>query len=135
MRTVRTHPELRETLAELDRQITAYLALVEKKAGTGRSVTVITADHGTPGEPLAGRRHYIDEIIPLIHKRFDPEGKIVQYYNDAANNQIYLDTARLQSLGFTLKDVAAMLEGLGYFAAAFTEDDVRAAQARMQKPR
>jgi hypothetical protein len=127
-------PELKETLAELDRQMTAYLALVDKKAGAGRSVTVITADHGTPGEPLAGRRHYTDEIIPLIHKRFDPEGKIVQYYNDAANNQIYLDTGRLQSLGFALKDVATMLEGLGYFAAAFTEDEVRAAQARMQKP-
>ena len=119
--------ELRATLTELDRQLTAYLALVEKKAGPGRSLTVITADHGMPGTPAAGRRHHTDEIIPLINKRFDPEGRIVQYYSDAANSQFYLDTARLQSLGFSLKDVAAMLEGLDFVAAAFTEDEVRAA--------
>ncbi len=125
--------ELKEALAELDRQVAAYLALIDRKAGPGRSVTVITADHGTPGEPAPGRRHYIEDITPLIHARFDPEGKVVQYYGDAANNQIYVDTARLRSLGFTLKDVTTMLEGLGYFAAAFTEDEVRAAQARLPK--
>lgn len=124
--------EQRETLAELDRQMTAYLALIDRKAGAGRSVTVITADHGMPGEPKPGRRFHPDQIIPLIHKRFDPEGRIVQYYGDAANNQLHLDTARIQSLGFTLKDVATFLEGLDMFAAAFTEDEVRAAQARLK---
>ena len=126
-------PELRETLAELDRQMTLYLALIEKKAGPGRSLTVVTADHGTPGEPLPGRRHYIDEIIPLINQRFDPEGKIIQYYGDAANNQLFIDTARLQSHGFTLKEMATMLEGLDFLAAAFIEDEVRAAQAALRK--
>jgi hypothetical protein len=123
--------EQRETLAELDRQMAAYLALIDEKAGAGRSVTVITADHGMPGEPKPGRRFHPDQIIPVIHKRFDPEGRIVQYYGDAANNQLHLDTARIQSLGFTLKDVATFLEGLDMFAAAFTEDEVRAAQARL----
>jgi hypothetical protein len=123
--------ELQETLAELDRQLAAYLALIDSKAGAGRSVTVITADHGTPGEPKAGRRFYPEDIIPLIHKRFDPEGRVVQYYADAAGNQLHLDTARLQSLGVTLKDVAAFLEGLDMFTAAFTEDEVRAAQAKL----
>ncbi len=126
-------PELKETLAELDRQMTAYLALVDKKAGSGRSVTVITADHGMPGEPLAGRRHDTGEIITLIHKRFDPEGKIIQYYGDAANSQMYIDTGRLRSLGFSLKEVATMLEGLEFLAAAFTEDEVRGAQARLPR--
>jgi Type I phosphodiesterase / nucleotide pyrophosphatase len=126
-------PELRETLAELDRQMAAYLALIEKKAGPGRSLTVITADHGTPGEPLPGRRHHTDQIIPLVNKRFDPEGKIIQYYGDSANNQLFIDTARLRSLGFTLQDVATMLEGLDYLAAAFTEEEVRAAQARLRR--
>ena len=124
--------EQRETLAELDRQITSYLALVDRKAGVGRSLTVLTADHGTPGEPKPGRRFHPEDIIPMIHKRFDPEGRIVQYYNDAAANQLHLDTARIQSLGFTLKDVATFLEGLDMFAAAFTEDEVRAAQARLK---
>ena len=122
--------EQRETLAELDRQIAAYLALVDKKAGPGRSVMAITADHGMPGEPK-GRRFYAEDLIPVIHKRFDPEGRIVQYYGDPANNQLHLDTARIQSLGFTLKDIATFLEGLDMFTAAFTEDEVRAAQARL----
>ena len=124
--------EQRETLAELDRQMTAYVALIEKKAGPGQSVTVITADHGMPGEPKPGRRFYPEDIIPMIHQRFDPEGRIVQYYGDAAGNQLHLDTARIQSLGFTLKDIATFLEGLGMFAAAFTEDEVRAAQRRLK---
>lgn len=124
-------PELEETLAELDRQIAAYLALQDQKAGPGRSVTVITADHGMPGEPKGGRRYFLDEIIAILNQKFDAEGKFIHYYNDAANNQLHLDTARLQSLGFSLKDVAAFLE-TDLFAAAFTEDEVRAAQARLK---
>ena len=127
--------EQRATLTELDRQLTAYLALVDKKAGAGRSLTVVTADHGMPNAPLAGRRHYTGEIITLINQRFDPEGQIVQYYSDAANYQIYLDTARLHARRFSLKDVATMLEGLDFVAAAFTEDEVRAAQAALPRIR
>jgi len=121
------------TLAELDKQIAAYLALVDKKAGPGRSVTVITADHGQVGEPPPGGRVYLDEVIAQLTKKFDAEGKFINYYNDAANNQLHLDTARLQQLGFSLKDVAAFLEGLEVFEAAFTEDEVRAAQARLPR--
>jgi hypothetical protein len=124
-------PELKATLAELDRQMAAILALLDTKAGRGRSVVVVTADHGMPTEPAPGRRHYNDEIIQLLNKKFDAEGKVIQYYADAANSQIHLDTARLRSLGFSLKDVASYLETLEIFAAAFTEDEVRAAQARL----
>ncbi len=122
--------EQRETLAELDRQMAAYVALIDKKAGPGRSLLVITADHGTPGEPRAPRRRiFLDEVIAELNKKFDPEGRFIQYYNDAANNQLHLDTARLKTLGFSLKDVAVFLEG-NLFAAAFTEAEVRAAQRR-----
>src|SRR5687767_1940183 len=123
--------ELQETLAELDRQMAAYLALIDKKAGAGRSVTVISADHGMPGEPKPGRRFHPEDIVALINKKFDPEGRIVQYYGDAANNQLHLDRTRIQSLGFSLRDIAAFVEGLDMFAAAFTEDEVRAAQATL----
>jgi hypothetical protein len=125
-------PELRATLTELDKQMAAILALVDAKAGRGRSVVAVTADHGMPGVPRTGGRHYTDEIIPLLNKKFDPEGKIVQYYADAANGQMYLDTARLRSLGFSLKDVANFLETIDIFVAAFTEDEVRGAQARLR---
>jgi hypothetical protein len=127
--------EIREELAELDRQITRALQVIARKAGEGRSVAVLAADHGMPGEPRAGGRHYMDDISALIDKRFSPSGgTVVQYYNDAANNEIHLDTARLRSLGTTLSEVAKFLEAQGYFAAAFTEDEVRAAQARLSRP-
>ncbi len=129
-------PESKEqpvTLAELDKQMAAYLALMDKKAGPGRSLIVITADHGQPTEPPAGGRLYLDDLVAQLNKRFDSEGKFINYYNDAANNQLHLDTARLQQLGFSLKDVANFLEGLEAFEAAFTEDEVRAAQAKLPR--
>jgi len=107
--------------------------LIDKKAGPGRSVLVITADHGQPTEPPSGGRVYLDDVIAQLSKRFDAEGKFISYYNDAANNELHLDTSRLQTLGFSLKDVAAFLEGLDVFEAAFTEDEVRAALARLPK--
>jgi hypothetical protein len=86
-----------------------------------------------PGEPRAGGRHYMDEISALIDKRFSPSGgSVVQYYNDAANNQIHLDTAKLASLGASLKDVATFLESQGFLAAVYTEEEVRAAQSRLR---
>ena len=78
---------------------------------------------------LAARLH----DIPAGSELCDPEGRIVQYYGDAAGNQLHLDTARIQSLGFSLKEVAIFLESLDMFAAAFTEDEVRAALARLPR--
>ena len=83
-----------------------------------------------------GRRHYTDDIVRRIHDRFDPAGKkLVTYYGDAANNQIYVDTERLSTLELSLKDVAAMLAGEPYLAAVFTEEDVREAQQRLSPRR
>jgi hypothetical protein len=124
--------EIREELAELDRQLTRALGILARKAGEGRFVVTFTADHGMPGVPRAGGRHYMDEISALIDKRFSPSGgTVVQYYSDAANNQIHLDTTKLRALGFSLKEVASFLQSLGVFAAVYTEDDVRSAQARL----
>jgi hypothetical protein len=119
-------------LTELDRQIARALGIIARKAGDGRFVVAITADHGMPGEPRAGGRHYVDDLAALIDKRFSPAGgTVVQYFKDAANNEIYLDTSRLRSLHFSLKDVAAFLETQGAFAAVYTEDEVRMAQSRL----
>ena len=126
-------PELRETLAELDKQMAAVLKTLDDKAGPQRSVVAITADHGMPGEPAPGHRHYPDDIVALIDQKFDPTGKaVVTYYSDAANSQLYIDTVRLQSLGASLKELAQFLETQEYFVAAFTEDEVRAAQASLR---
>lgn len=124
--------ELRETLAELDRQMTGIVALLDAKAGPGQSVVAVTADHGMPGEPAPGHRHYPEDIVATIHQRFDAaDRKVVQYYGDSANSQMYIDTARLSARGFSLADLASFLAAQEYYAAVFTEDEVRAAQARL----
>lgn len=120
--------EIRETLIELDRQMARVIAALERKAGPGQTVVAITADHGMAPEPSQGHlRVYWDQVVEAIDQKFDPvEKKIVRYYEDPANQQIYLDSARLRTLGFSLKDVAAFLETLPYIQSAFTEDEVRA---------
>jgi len=112
--------------------MTRVLDLLTRKAGAGQLVVAITADHGMPPEPPPGRRHYPDEIVALIDARFDPaEKKIVQYYGDAGNSQMYVDTARLRTLGVTLHDITALLQAQDFVAAAFTEDEVQAAQSHL----
>jgi hypothetical protein len=124
-------PEIRETLAELDRQTARLLETLDTKAGPGQSVIAITADHGMPSEPAAGRRHYGDDVVKLVHDRFDKEGRLIRLYaNDTANSQFYLDRNRLRALGVSLKDIAAFLETQEFIAAAFTEDEVVAAMPK-----
>jgi hypothetical protein len=94
-------------------------------------VTVITSDHGMAPEPRPPPI-LTKDIIAALNNRFDPEGRVVQYFGDPTNLQLHLDTARLAALGHSLRDVAAFLESLDMFAAAFTEDEVRAAQARLK---
>lgn len=128
-------PEQAATLAELDRQVAAYLDLIDRKVGRDRSLLVITADHGQPAEPPPGGRVMLGSVIDQLKQRFDQTGAFINYYGDAANNQLHLDTERLRTLGFSLTDVATFLEGLEVFDAAFTEDEVRAAQARLPSVR
>ena len=127
--------EIRETLAELDRQVTRLLDLLNRKAGANQAVVAITADHGMPAEPPPGRRHYGEDVTKLVHDRFDKEERMVRLYgNDSANSQIYVDRDRLRELGVSLQDIAAFLESQDFIAAAFTEDEVRAAQQRLPHP-
>jgi len=127
-------PEIEATLTELDRQMTRLLDLLDRKAGAGQTVIAVTADHGMPPAPRDGRRVHPEEVVAAIHQRFDPDAKaLVKYYEDAANNELYIDTVRLQTLGVSLKDVARMLETLPHYAAAFTEDEVQTAQSRLPR--
>ena len=71
---------MKEELTELDRQITRAVGVLTRKAGEGRLVMAFAADHGMPGEPRPGGRHYMDDISAAIDKRFSPAGgTVVQY--------------------------------------------------------
>lgn len=124
--------EMRETLAELDRQLTRALAILERKAGRNQLTVVITSDHGMPGDPPSGRRRIqIDDLAAALDNEFARGGlSIVNYFGDPANAQIYLNETRLRELGVALDTVARFLEQ-HYFAAAFTEADVQRAQAQL----
>lgn len=125
-------PEIRETLAELDRQMSKALTVLASKAGTDNLVVAITADHGMPGEPSAGKRRIrVGEVVAALDAQFAQGGaSIVQYFNDPANAQIYIDEARLRELGVSLASVAQFLRER-FFAAVFTEQEVRRAQAQL----
>ena len=126
-------PEIKEALAELDRQLARALAVIERKAGRGRFAVAITADHGMPGEPKTpdGRR-YLGDIVKKIDAKYPVAGgSLVQYFGDAANNEIHLDTAKLRDMGVPLRAVAEFLAADVPFAAVFTEDEVRAAQRQL----
>jgi hypothetical protein len=127
--------ELKEELGELDRQLAKFVEVLERKAGgPGHSVVVISADHGQPGDPGPSGRHFFDDIVAKVHEKFDPAGKtLIQHYDDPANAQIYVDEKRLGALHLTLKDLATFLASQDYYAAVFTEDDVRAAAARLPR--
>ena len=124
--------EMRETLAELDRQLARALQIIERKAGPNGSVVAISSDHGMPDEPTGRRRRItIQEVVAALDERFSPKGaSIIQYFGDSANAQIHLDAARISELGLSMKEVAQFLESR-FFAAVFTEEEVRTAQARL----
>jgi hypothetical protein len=125
-------PEIHEALAALDRDLTAVIAALDAKVGRDRYVVAITADHGMPPEPDARRgqaRHYTDDIVKLIHEKFDPgQSKLVKHY-EPENAQIAIDQARSRELGLSLEALAGYLEAQPFIFAAYTEQEVGRAAA------
>lgn len=122
--------EIRETLAELDRQFSRILEAIEKKAGAKGYVMAITADHGMPPEPAAARgrkRRFKEEVEDLLHTRFDPQGRRLVSYYDPSSNQLFLDMNRLTELGIKLSDIRDHLQAQPFVFAAYTQDEVRQA--------
>lgn len=127
-------PELREALSALDRDLGGAVAALDAKIGADRYVLAVSADHGMPPEPdarLGGRRRiYTDEIVALLHARFDPEQKkLVQQY-EPENSQLAIDRRRLRELGLDLNALRTYLEQQPFVFAAYTEDEVARAAAR-----
>jgi hypothetical protein len=128
-------PESRElvaTLGELDRQIARILNALEAKVGADY-LLALTADHGMPGEPPAGRgRYYGPEIINLVNARFDAEKNALITYYEPENSQMFVDVDRVAALKLTLDDIAAFLREQPFLYAVFTEADVQRAAATLQ---
>ncbi len=119
-------PEIRETLAEQDRQLARILEALEKKVGANRFVVVITADHGMPPEPQAPRKRYFNkDIVELLHKKFDPDRAALVTHFDARNNQLFVDKSRLRELGLKLSQIKEYLEAQPFIYAAYTEDEIK----------
>jgi predicted AlkP superfamily pyrophosphatase or phosphodiesterase len=120
-------PELREALAALDRDLAGVVAALDAKVGRDRYVLAVTADHGMPPEPdtrLGRRRLYTDDIVKLIHEKFDPEqAKLVRHY-EPENAQLAIDRGRLRELGLDLDALRKFLEAQPFIFAAYTEPEL-----------
>jgi hypothetical protein len=82
-----------------------------------------------PGEPSGkAQRVYTEDIVRLVHDRFDPEAKLVLQY-EPESSQLVIDLDRLAARSHTLKDLARFLEQQPFLFAAFTEDEIRLAAA------
>jgi hypothetical protein len=124
--------EMRATLATLDAQVRRVVGTLDEKAGAGRWFLAITADHGMPGEPGPNGRRYGEDVEKEIHDRFDAQGKLVSLFaDDPADAELYIDERRMRDVGTSLREIAKFLETRDYVAAAFTEDEVRDAQRRL----
>jgi hypothetical protein len=124
--------EMEEAMRALDPELARVLSALDGAAGAGRTVLALTADHGMPDEPRVPKedRRYVEDIEAAVHQRFDPEGKLVIDFDDAANCQMYVSLERLEELHLRLGDVAAFLEEMPFIRYAFTEDQVRSTRVR-----
>jgi hypothetical protein len=121
--------ELRATLAAMDRQLARLLSALEARVGNDYLLAV-TADHGMPAEPPSSdRRHFVPDIIDLLHQRFDPQARKLITFFEPENCQIFVDQGRLAELGLTLHDLARFLEAQPFIFAAFTSDEAFRARA------
>jgi predicted AlkP superfamily pyrophosphatase or phosphodiesterase len=124
-------PEMRETLAAQDRQLARILQALEKKAGANRFLVIITADHGMPPEPSAPRKRYFsNDIVELLHKKFDPDRAALVTHFDARNNQLFVNKNRMNELGLKLSQIKEYLEAQPFIYAAYTEDEVKSVSMR-----
>jgi predicted AlkP superfamily pyrophosphatase or phosphodiesterase len=128
-------PELADTVAALDRDLATVIAALDAKVGPEQYVLAITADHGMPPEPDVRRgqqRVYTEDIVKLIHQKFDPErGKLVRQY-EAESGQLTIDQERLRELKLNLDTLRKFLEAQPFIFAAYTEDELRMASAKLR---
>jgi Type I phosphodiesterase / nucleotide pyrophosphatase len=129
-------PELAAALTALDRDVARVITAIEDKVGRDGYVLAVTADHGMPNEPDVHKgqtRAYTDDIIRLIHERFDPlQGKLVKHY-EPENMQMAIDRDRLRELGLDLGALRQLLEAQPFVFAAFTDEELGSASSLLER--
>ena len=129
-------PELAATLVALDHDLALVIAAIEAKVGPDGYVLAVTADHGMPPEPDVGKgqlRVYTDDIVKLIHQRFDPERSTLVRHYEPENMQIAVDRDRLLELGLDLSALRQLLEAQPFVFAAFTDEELARASSLLAR--
>ena len=116
-------------LTELDRQIARALTIIARKSRRGPIRRDVHRRSRHAWRTPSRGRHYMDDIHARRQALLAVRGTVVQYYDDAANNEIHLDTAKLRTLGF-VEEVASFLESQD-FSPRSTPRRVRIAQSRL----
>ena len=87
-----------------------------------------------PAEPdprLDRERHYADDIVASIHQAFDPGQRSLVTQYEPENGQIAIAPGRLRELGLSLEAIATFLEAQPFIFAAYSEQEVARAAARV----
>jgi arylsulfatase A-like enzyme len=130
--------EYADTLLRLDAALAGFLAFVDEQVGAGRTLIVLSADHGVDEIPEARRaagydadRFYPDEILVQVNgalaKRFGVTGNLVAAFVPPG---LYLDRPRIAALELDPAAVeaalAAELRAVPGVAFALTHSDLLA---------
>jgi arylsulfatase A-like enzyme len=106
-------PEVRDSLAEQDRELRRLVSFLDSTVGPRRWVLVLTADHGmmpspddSGGYPIKGQ-----ELLDDVNARFDRTGNGVDLVYHATAYGVYVRPGELRSNGVDLERIAAWMGG------------------------
>ncbi len=119
------HPGYLACLQEVDRFLGAVEHLLDRQAGPGRWVGVVTADHGmVPDDGLA---RYYDDLVRWLGERIDALGNRDGRHPVAGAEayQLLLDPTRLAEEGIGVERIRDLLLEDPHVLHAWTGDQVR----------
>ncbi|MGH2729979.1 MAG: alkaline phosphatase family protein, partial [Actinomycetota bacterium] len=97
--------EVREEVAESDRQLGLLMEFLDREVGRGKWVVVVTADHGQEYDDMAIDGYGINprEVLADINEHFGPVAAKVNPTN------VFMDEEKLEQEGVTIPEVARFL--------------------------
>lgn len=132
--------ELEDTYIRLDKDLEDLLNYLDKKIGKGTYTVFLTADHGAVENAeylktfhISGG--HIDETViennldTLMEQKFGPEIKGERYIASFSNQQVFFNTALLQSKKIDLNDAKKLciefLMGMPEVAAVYDDEQMK----------